>query len=116
MPIFPPSTSSGSGVTKRSVCFDASSGTPVILGADGVGSITDNGAGDFTVNFTAMPNANYAAFINGRALAGATNAGFFGMENHDFVVRSTTQLRIYTLAADVITPTDWPRTSVMVIA
>jgi hypothetical protein len=36
-----------------------------------VSSITDNGTGDYTVNFTnAMPDANYAAI--------ATISGFFG--------------------------------------
>lgn len=37
-------------------------GTVAIRGSGNVSSITDNGAGDYTVNFTtAMPDANYAA-------------------------------------------------------
>jgi hypothetical protein len=36
-------------------------GTPAIRASGNVSSITDNGAGDFTINFTsAMPDANYA--------------------------------------------------------
>ena len=36
-------------------------GTPAIRGSGNVSSITDNGTGDYTVNFTtAMPDANYA--------------------------------------------------------
>lgn len=39
-------------------------GTVAIRGSGNVSSITDNGTGDYTVNFTtAMPNANYAAVV-----------------------------------------------------
>jgi hypothetical protein len=44
-------------------------GTPAIRASGNVSSITDNGTGDYTVNFTnAMPDVNYA-------IAGATNEG-----------------------------------------
>ncbi len=37
-------------------------GTPAIRASGNVSSITDNGTGDYTINFTtAMPDANYAA-------------------------------------------------------
>ena len=40
-------------------------GTIAIRGSGNVSSITDNGTGDYTVNFTtAMPDANYAASIS----------------------------------------------------
>lgn len=43
------------------VTFNASTGTPVVSASGNVTSITDNGVGDFTINFTtAMPDANYA--------------------------------------------------------
>ena len=43
------------------VNFDGT-GTPAIRASGNVTSITDNGTGDYTVNFTtAMPDANYAA-------------------------------------------------------
>jgi hypothetical protein len=46
-------------------------GTVAIRASANVTSITDNGTGDYTVNFTnAMPDANYAAI--------ATISGFFG--------------------------------------
>ena len=39
-------------------------GTPAILSSGNVSSITDNGTGDYTVNFTtAMPDANYMVLI-----------------------------------------------------
>lgn len=47
-------------------------GTVAIRGSGNVSSITDNGTGDYTVNFTtAMPDANYAVV----ALGGAASAG-----------------------------------------
>jgi hypothetical protein len=40
-------------------------GTPAIRASGNVSSITDNGTGDYTVNFTtAMPDANYSAVAN----------------------------------------------------
>ena len=40
-------------------------GTVAIQASGNVSSITDNGTGDYTVNFTtAMPDANYATFVN----------------------------------------------------
>ena len=42
-------------------------GTPAIVASGNVSSITDNGTGDYTVNFTtAMPDANYSAAISTR--------------------------------------------------
>ena len=41
-------------------------GTVAIRAAGNVASITDNGTGDYTVNFTtAMPDANYGFNLNG---------------------------------------------------
>ena len=41
-------------------------GTVAIRGAGNVSSITDNGTGDYTVNFTvAMPDVNYAVIASG---------------------------------------------------
>jgi hypothetical protein len=41
-------------------------GTVAIRGSGNVSSITDNGTGDYTVNFTtAMPDANYATLVSG---------------------------------------------------
>lgn len=47
-------------------------GTPAILASGNVTSITDNGVGNFTINFTtAMPNTNYA--VSG--ISGSLGAG-----------------------------------------
>jgi hypothetical protein len=48
------------GIAKAWVNFNGT-GTVAIRDSFNVSSITDNGTGDYTVNFTtAMPNANYA--------------------------------------------------------
>jgi hypothetical protein len=49
------------GIPKAWASFTS---TPTIVGSFNVGSITKNGTGDYTVNFTtAMPNANYATNV-----------------------------------------------------
>ena len=56
-----------SGICKAWVKFQGGNGNTggVILGSFNVSSITVNGTGDYTVNFTtAMPNANYSAVAN----------------------------------------------------
>ena len=52
------------GSAKAWVNFNGT-GTVAIRASYNVSSITDNGVGAYTVNFTtAMPDANYAAFVN----------------------------------------------------
>lgn len=49
-------------------------GTVAIRASGNVTSITDNGTGDYTVNFTtAMPNANYGASVITRDMGAATS-------------------------------------------
>jgi hypothetical protein len=53
--------------------FDGT-GTPAIVGSGNISSITDNGAGDYTLNFTtSMPDANYTAVFGQAAGSTATN-------------------------------------------
>ena len=62
---FPDSTSmqTGQQACKAWVNFNGT-GAVAIRGSYNVSSITDNGTGDYTVNFTtAMPDANYADVI-----------------------------------------------------
>jgi len=55
-----PSGTAPSFLCRAWVNFDGT-GTVAIRGSGNVSSITDNGTGDYTVNFTtAMPDANYA--------------------------------------------------------
>jgi hypothetical protein len=51
-------------------------GTVAIRASGNVSSITDNGAGDYTVNFTtAMPDANYAAVTTSSSTGGTNGQG-----------------------------------------
>lgn len=59
------------GSAKAWVNFNGT-GTVAIRQAFNVSSITDNGTGDYTINFaTAMPDANYAAATVGGNAAGS---------------------------------------------
>lgn len=50
-------------------------GTVAIRGSGNVSSITDNGTGIYTVNFTnAMPDVNYCAVLGGENISGIGNA------------------------------------------
>lgn len=67
-------------------------GTVAIRSSGNVSSITDNGTGDYTVNFSnAMPDANYAVIGNARWVS----AGFIDSgETVWQFVSSTTQARV----------------------
>ena len=63
-------------------------GTVAIRASGNVSSITDNGTGNYTINFTtAMPDVNYAAATQGNIANNATNWGYTGFERG---VRSAT--------------------------
>ena len=52
-------------------------GTVAIRASGNVSSITDNGTGDYTVNFTnAMPDANYAVFVSSDISTGSDDYQF----------------------------------------
>jgi hypothetical protein len=62
------------GSAKAWVNFNGT-GTVAIRGSYNVSSITDNGTGDYTVNFTtAMPNANYSCVRSVAALGAGSGA------------------------------------------
>lgn len=68
------------GIAKAWVNFNGT-GTVAIRSSFNVSSITDNGTGNYTVNFTtAMPNANYATVgtcaLSNAIAAGNTERGF----------------------------------------
>jgi hypothetical protein len=73
------------------VNFDGT-GTPAIRASGNVSSITDNGTGDYTVNFTtAMPDANYnvVSISTDIQLAGLGSVGIFTL-----TAPSTTTVRV----------------------
>jgi len=65
-------------------------GTVVIRASGNVSSITDNGAGDYTINFTAaMPDADYAVLATaGRGGGAATGLFTFAPDGLDAAVGS----------------------------
>ena len=85
-----------SGTTCKAWVNFNGTGTVAIRGSGNVSSITDNGTGDYTVNFTtAMVDANYAV---GSMAASAADpyrqASFYGSAS-----ATTTQLRVATYNA-----------------
>jgi hypothetical protein len=66
-------------------------GTVAIRGSGNVSSITDNGVGDYTVNFTtAMPDANYSPAINGTS----SSSGGIAKLNSVATPLSTSSMRV----------------------
>lgn len=88
-------------------------GTVAIRDSYNVSSITDNGVGDYTVNFdSTMANANYSASYTGTANGsgdGRTLHNIYGSaETGVGVIMSTTQLRLqsYVHTASINTARD----------
>ena len=72
-------------------------GTVAIRASGNVSSITDNGTGDYTVNFTtAMPDENYAAVFGGRPDTGNSdsNTATIGQRR---VASATSSIRVVSL-------------------
>ena len=79
----------GGNAVKAWVNFNGT-GTVAIRAAFNVSSITDNGVGDYTVNFTtAMPDANYAAVA-----IGEINGGAMSIANNQTVLAASWNVRI----------------------
>lgn len=89
------STASGSAPSYSArawVNFNGS-GTVAIRESGNVSSITDNGTGQYTVNFTtAMPDANYSFVCGGQGSVGATLGSVVGRGNNATVQQTTTTL------------------------
>jgi len=72
--------------------FTVPSGTPTISASGNISSITDNGSGDFTFNFTtAMSDTNYA-FV-GLGTSGGANYQIAGGGQGNGTTLNTTSLR-----------------------
>jgi hypothetical protein len=80
-------------------------GTVAIRASFNVSSITDNGSGDYTVNFTtAMADANYS-FTGNTAWASGQPSAFLGSSTSSTQI-SAGSLRIYTINNTTDTPVD----------
>ena len=91
------------GVCKAWVNFNGTN-TVAIRASFNVNSITDNGTGDYTVNFTnAMPDANYAP------ISGLTSDGSVGTLNPrvaEMVTTSTSAMRMICMGTTDGSATD----------
>lgn len=85
------------GVCRAWINFNGTTTTPTIRGSMNVSSITDNGVGDYTINFTTpMPDANYtfALAVNnfGKSQACDSTINVYGY-NGEYSL-STTSIRV----------------------
>jgi hypothetical protein len=79
------------GIAKAWVNFNGT-GTVAIRASFNVSSITDNGAGDYTVNFTtAMPDANFAGSMMNNQNNGSGTAGIAYLWS---IAKATTTFRV----------------------
>ena len=86
-------TNEASGLAKAWVNFNGT-GTVAIRASYNVSSITDNGVGDYTMNFTtALADANYALSVNGYQTT--ANNAFFGYAGGQ--TYTTTAVRLTTV-------------------
>lgn len=77
--------------------FNASSGTPVIRNDGNVTSLTDNGVGDFTLNFTtAFPDVNYSVVGSANSLPGSAETPSTRANVTLTSTWSTSAVRFYT--------------------
>jgi hypothetical protein len=92
---FPDTTtlaSAGQASVRAWVNFNGT-GTVAIRASYNVASITDNGAGDYTVNFTtALPDANYSTNVTGSNGGGAN--GLVGFVNNNATAPTTSLVRL----------------------
>jgi len=83
-------------------------GTVAIRASGNVTSITDNGTGDYTVNFTnAMPDVNYAVLGTSGQSAAANNMNCVG-RNLDNSVQTVSAVRLYNLVTNTSGAIDNP--------
>jgi hypothetical protein len=111
-------TTFGTGINTW-ICFNGT-GTPAILGSRNITGITDNGVGDYTINFTTpFADVNYAVIGSHAGIdAGRSDFGYGISQNpySSYTVEGTHKLvgscRVITGAA---TPVDAPSVSVAFI-
>jgi hypothetical protein len=97
------------GTLCRAFCNFNGTGTVAIRASFNVTSITDNGTGDYTVNFTnALPDANYGNNITG------VNDGTNDVVRVTITTTPTTSALRFALSNPVGTPQDSNRVSVAI--
>ena len=86
-----------------------SGGNPGLTNSFNVSSITDNGIGDFTVNFsTALPSANYAvAGTVKRASTDSNNGAIIGVDRSAMQTTSACRVTAVAFNSANIDPSAW---------
>jgi hypothetical protein len=90
------------GSAKAWVNFDGT-GTVSIRGSYNVSSITDNGTGDYTINFTnALPDANASAVVTGKPMdtGSVTTVAQLGFYNNTTNPITTTSVRVICMGSN----------------
>jgi hypothetical protein len=81
-------------------------GTPAIRASGNVTSITDNGTGDYTVNFTtAMPDANYSVTTSGFESQGSYVTSGFAIRSGTAPTTSSVRGSCVSYAGSYVDPT-----------
>lgn len=102
--------SAGSGTLRAWVNFNGT-GTVAIRASGNVSSVTDNGNGNYTVNFTtAMPDVNYA--VVGNASASGTTPRLLNHRDGDLYSTTQCQMRVQ----DTRTAGDYTDSAVVTMA
>jgi hypothetical protein len=103
------STNCIQGSAKAWVNFNGTLSTPITpRGSYNVGSVTKNGTGDYTVNFTnAMPNVNYCWLGIAKGIDGAVNYNYPSVGNRFTTLPATTSIRVGTAYQGGASPTDF---------
>ena len=97
-------TNEASGLAKAFVNFNGT-GTVAIRASFNVSSITDNGTGDYTVNFTtAMPDANYSMFISSQRSDGTISGSsqIYGSTTYNSITTGSLRVFISSLAGTAV--------------
>jgi hypothetical protein len=102
-PVFQDSAGTQIGTLARAwVSVDTTIATPSILGSFNVSSITDNGVGDITVNFTnPMPDTGYSSVATGLTSSNASWAYAFTTKT-----TSASRFRFVQISGGVVTLLD----------
>ena len=80
----------------RAWCNFNGTGTVAIRASGNVSSITDNGTGNYTVNFTtAMPDTNYSLGGSSRGNSGISNGGGLVLKNAS--TKTTSAIQIFSV-------------------
>lgn len=99
-------------IAKAWVNFNGTTSPGTIRSSYNVSSVTKNGTGDYTVNFTtAMADANYSVNVT----CGGTNNVASGCRlSDDSTPRTTSLFRVITFNTANVTATDFPQVNISV--